>query len=179
MVDKSKLLSILGLKDTNQGSSTGYNFLNSSGKKSDVFSPVDGNKISSIIETDEETYEKIIEAASTAFVSWRKVPAPKRGEIVRQIGNELRENKDSLGVRIGVKSGGCAGMSYIMEYAKAQQPNDELIEDKGVKVFIDPSAIMYLLGTEMDYKVEEFSSSFVFNNPNETERCGCGESFKI
>ena len=91
----------------------------------------------------------------------------------------LSENKDSLGVRIGVKSGGCAGMSYIMEYAKTQQPNDELIEDKGVKVFIDPSAIMYLLGTEMDYKVEEFSSSFVFNNPNETERCGCGESFKI
>ena len=91
----------------------------------------------------------------------------------------LSENKDSLGVRIGVKSGGCAGMSYIMEYAKAQQPNDELIEDKGVKVFIDPSAVMYLLGTEMDYKVEEFSSSFVFNNPNETERCGCGESFKI
>ena len=91
----------------------------------------------------------------------------------------LSENKDSLGVRIGVKSGGCAGMTYIMEYAKAQQPNDELIEDKGVKVFIDPSAIMYLLGTEMDYKVEEFSSSFVFNNPNETERCGCGESFKI
>jgi len=91
----------------------------------------------------------------------------------------LSENKDSLGVRIGVKSGGCAGMSYIMEYAKTQQPNEELIEDKGVKVFIDPSAIMYLLGTEMDYKVEEFSSSFVFNNPNETERCGCGESFKI
>ena len=91
----------------------------------------------------------------------------------------LSENKNSLGVRIGVKSGGCAGMSYIMEYAKTQQPNDELIEDKGVKVFIDPSAIMYLLGTEMDYKVEEFSSSFVFNNPNETERCGCGESFKV
>ena len=91
----------------------------------------------------------------------------------------LSENKNSLGVRIGVKSGGCAGMSYIMEYAKTQQPNDELIEDKGVKVFIDPSAVMYLLGTEMDYKVEEFSSSFVFNNPNETERCGCGESFKV
>ena len=66
----------------------------------------------------------------------------------------LSKNSDSLGVRIGVKSGGCAGMSYIMEYAKTQRPNDELIEDKGVKVFIDPSAIMYLLGTEMDYKVE-------------------------
>ena len=87
--------------------------------------------------------------------------------------------KDSIGVRIGVKAGGCAGMSYIMEYAKTSNPNDEVIEDKGVKVFIDSSAIMYLLGTEMDYKKEEFSSNFVFKNPNETERCGCGESFKI
>ena len=87
------------------------------------------------------------------------------------------ENK-SLGVRVGVKSGGCAGMSYIMEYAKEINPNDEVIEDKGVKVFIDPGAIMYLLGTEMDYKKEQFSSTFIFKNPNETERCGCGESFK-
>ena len=84
----------------------------------------------------------------------------------------------SVGVRVGVKSGGCAGMSYIMEYAKKINPTDEIIEDKGVKVFIDPSAIMYLLGTEMDYKQEQFSSTFVFKNPNETERCGCGESFK-
>ena len=84
----------------------------------------------------------------------------------------------SLGVRVGVKSGGCAGMSYIMEYAKEINATDEIIEDKGVKVFIDPSAIMYLLGTEMDYKQEQFSSTFVFKNPNETERCGCGESFK-
>ena len=87
--------------------------------------------------------------------------------------------KNSIGVRVGVKSGGCAGMSYIMEYAKEVNPTDEIIEDKGVKVFIDPSAIMYLLGTEMDYKKEQFSSTFVFKNPNETERCGCGESFKI
>tara|TARA_B100001029_G_scaffold105044_1_gene86573 strand:+ start:222 stop:557 length:336 start_codon:yes stop_codon:yes gene_type:complete len=98
--------------------------------------------------------------------------------------NKIKEiissaQKDSIGVRIGVKAGGCAGMSYIMEYAKSYNPNDEVIEDKGVKVFIDPSAVMYLLGTEMDYKIEEFSSSFVFKNPNETERCGCGESFKI
>ena len=83
-----------------------------------------------------------------------------------------------VGVRVGVTSGGCAGMSYIMEYAKEINPTDEIIEDKGVKVFIDPSAIMYLLGTEMDYKQEQFSSTFVFKNPNETERCGCGESFK-
>ena len=84
----------------------------------------------------------------------------------------------SIGVRVGVKSGGCAGMSYIMEYTKEINPTDEIIEDKGVKVFIDPGAIMYLLGTEMDYKKEQFSSTFVFKNPNETERCGCGESFK-
>ncbi len=84
----------------------------------------------------------------------------------------------SIGVRVGVKSGGCAGMSYVMEYAKEINPTDEIIEDKGVKVFIDPSAIMYLLGTEMDYKKEQFSSTFIFKNPNETERCGCGESFK-
>ena len=87
--------------------------------------------------------------------------------------------KDSLGVRVSVKSGGCAGMSYVMEYSKEINPHDEVIEDKGVKVYIDSGAIMYLLGTEMDYKIEELSSSFVFNNPNETERCGCGESFKI
>ena len=87
--------------------------------------------------------------------------------------------KDALGVRVSVKSGGCAGMSYVMEYLKEVNPNDEVIEDKGVRLFIDPAAVMYLLGTEMDYKKEEFSSSFVFNNPNETERCGCGESFKV
>ena len=86
--------------------------------------------------------------------------------------------KNSLGVRVGVKSGGCAGMSYVMEYAKEINPNDEIIENKGVKVFIDSAAVMYLLGTEMDYKKDNFSTSFTFNNPNETERCGCGESFK-
>ena len=97
--------------------------------------------------------------------------------------NKIKEimsnaQKDFIGVRIGVKSGGCAGMSYIMEYAKEIRPNEEVIEDKGVKVLIDPKAIMYLLGTEMDYKKQQFSSQFVFKNPNETERCGCGESFK-
>ena len=90
-----------------------------------------------------------------------------------------QDSNKSLGVRVGVKSGGCAGMSYIMEYAKEINPNDEVIEDKGVKVLIDPKAIMYLLGTEMDYKKEKFSSQFIFKNPNETERCGCGESFKV
>ncbi len=90
-----------------------------------------------------------------------------------------KADNSTIGVRVGVKSGGCAGMSYVMEYAKEAKKNEEVIEDKGVKVFIDPNAIMYLLGTEMDYKIDKFSSDFVFKNPNETERCGCGESFKV
>jgi len=88
-------------------------------------------------------------------------------------------DKSAIGVRVGVTSGGCAGMSYMMEYAKEIKPNEEVIEDKGVKVLIDPKAIIYLLGTEMDFKKEKFSSQFIFKNPNETERCGCGESFKV
>ena len=98
-------------------------------------------------------------------------------ERIKEIMANAEDN--SIGVRIGVKSGGCAGMTYVMEYTSQVNPNDELIEDKGVKVFIDSAAVMYLLGTEMDFKKEEFTSQFVFNNPNETERCGCGESFKI
>ena len=90
-----------------------------------------------------------------------------------------KADNTAIGVRVGVKSGGCAGMSYIMEYAKEAKKNEEVIEDKGVKVFIAPNAVMYLLGTEMDYKTDKFSSQFVFKNPNETERCGCGESFKV
>ena len=101
----------------------------------------------------------------------------RAAERVKEIMAQAKE--PIVGVRVGVESGGCAGMSYVMEYAKEANPNDEIIEDKGVKVLIDPKAIMYLLGTEMDYKKEELSSSFVFKNPNETERCGCGESFKI
>ena len=84
-----------------------------------------------------------------------------------------------IGVRVGVKSGGCAGMSYVMEYAKEIKPNEEMIEEKGVKVFIDPEAIMYLLGTEMDYKYEEFSSQFIFKNPNETERVDVESLLKL
>ncbi len=101
----------------------------------------------------------------------------KAADRIREIMSQAK--KTAIGVRVGVKSGGCAGMSYIMEYANEAKPNEEVIEDKGVKVLIDPSAIIYLLGTEMDYKTEKFSSQFVFKNPNETERCGCGESFKI
>ena len=101
----------------------------------------------------------------------------KAADRIKQIMSAAKDG--SVGVRVGVKSGGCAGMSYIMEYTDKPNPNDEIIEEKGVKVFIDSAAVMYLLGTEMDYKKEDFSSNFVFKNPNETERCGCGESFKV
>ena len=94
---------------------------------------------------------------------------------------EILSNAESgvKGVRVSVKSGGCAGMESEMTYLKETIPTDEVVKDNNVEVFIDPKAIMYLLGTKMDYKEDKFSSSFVFNNPNETERCGCGESFKI
>ena len=82
-------------------------------------------------------------------------------------------------VRVGVKNGGCAGMSYTMEYAEKVNPLDELVEDKGVRIIIDPKAVLFLLGTEMDYKVEKLSAQFVFNNPNQTSACGCGESVAI
>ena len=83
------------------------------------------------------------------------------------------------GLRVGVKKGGCAGMEYTMEYAQIAQLGDETIEDKGVTVFIDPKAILFLLGTEMDYRADKFSSGFVFHNPNQTSACGCGESVAI
>ena len=83
------------------------------------------------------------------------------------------------GVRVGVKNGGCAGMAYTMEYAEAVNPLDEVIEDKGVRILIDPKAVMFLLGTEMDYKVDKLAAQFVFNNPNQTAACGCGESVQI
>ena len=77
-------------------------------------------------------------------------------------------------VRVGVKNGGCAGMSYTMEYAETVNPLDEVVEDRGVRLLIDPKAVLFLLGTEMDYKVEKLSAQFVFNNPNQTGACGCG-----
>ena len=82
-------------------------------------------------------------------------------------------------VRVGVKNGGCAGMSYYMEYADKIDPLDEVIEDKGVRILVDPKAVMFLLGTEMDYKIDKLSAQFVFNNPNQTAACGCGESVQL
>jgi len=85
----------------------------------------------------------------------------------------------AVGLRVGVKNGGCAGMEYTMTYAETQEPLDEVVEDKGIRLFIDPKAVLFVLGTQMDYAVDKLSSGFVFNNPNETSACGCGVSVAI
>lgn len=90
-----------------------------------------------------------------------------------------RADKPAVGIRVGIKNGGCAGMEYTMEYADTVQPTDEVVEDKGVKILIDPKAVLFLLGTEMDFKTEKLSAQFVFNNPNQTSACGCGESVQL
>ena len=94
---------------------------------------------------------------------------------------EIIEKADQpiVGVRVGVKNGGCAGMSYTMEYAEGAKPGEEVVEDKGVKVFVDPKAVLFLLGTEMDYQTTKLAAQFVFKNPNQTSACGCGESVAI
>ena len=90
-----------------------------------------------------------------------------------------KSEKPVAGLRIGVKNGGCAGMEYTLEWAAEQQPFDEVVEDKGVKVLIDPKAVMFLLGAEMDFQMSTLKSGFVFNNPNQTAACGCGESVQL
>ena len=90
-----------------------------------------------------------------------------------------KADRPIAGVRVGVKNGGCAGMEYTMEYVEKVGPTDEVVEDKGVKLLIDPKAVLFLLGTEMDWKVEKLSAQFVFNNPNQTSACGCGESVQL
>jgi iron-sulfur cluster assembly protein len=90
-----------------------------------------------------------------------------------------KRDKPSLGIRIGVKSGGCSGLTYVVEYADEKRPFEEEIVQDGVAIFVDPKAIMYLIGSEMSYVEEQFKSGFVFNNPNEKAKCGCGESFAV
>jgi iron-sulfur cluster assembly protein len=90
-----------------------------------------------------------------------------------------RSERPVAGLRVGVKNGGCAGMAYTMEYAESANPTDEIVEDKGVRILIDPKAVLFLLGTEMDYKTDKLSAQFVFNNPNQTSACGCGESVQL
>src|ERR1700691_1669208 len=94
---------------------------------------------------------------------------------------ELTKRADSeiVGLRVGIKNGGCAGQSYTVEYAHEIRPSDEVVEDKGVKILVDPKAVLVLLGTEVYYKPDKLQSQFIFNNPNQTGACGCGESVQL
>ncbi|MDR3407669.1 MAG: iron-sulfur cluster assembly accessory protein [Methylovirgula sp.] len=91
----------------------------------------------------------------------------------------LMADRAIAGLRVGVKNGGCAGMSYTLDYAEAIGPYDEVVEDRGVKIIVDPKALMFLFGTEMDFRTDKIGSGFTFNNPNQTGACGCGESIAI
>ena len=123
-----------------------------------------------------------MEAATTTARPRRERPKPvKLSEAAATRIREIMESSDGAyqGVRVGVTHGGCAGMSYTMDYAEKANQYDEVVEDKGVRIFIDPKAIMFLLGTEMDYVRDKLAARFVFNNPNQTAACGCGESVSI
>ena len=105
----------------------------------------------------------------------------KLTEAAAQRVQELTRRADSeiVGLRVGVKNGGCAGQSYTVEYAHEVRPSDEVVEDKGVKILVDPKAVLFLLGTEMDYKADKLQAQFIFNNPNQVGACGCGESVQL
>jgi iron-sulfur cluster assembly protein len=111
--------------------------------------------------------------ASFKVVSLTEAAADRVREIMTNASTPL------YGLRVGVKNGGCAGMSYTMDFAAAALPNDEIVEDRGVRILIDPKAVLFLLGTRMDFKTDKLSSQFVFENPNQTSACGCGESVAI
>ncbi|HYF23155.1 MAG TPA: iron-sulfur cluster assembly accessory protein [Caulobacteraceae bacterium] len=111
-------------------------------------------------------------------------PRPKPVTLTEAAAARVREimeraEKPYAGLRVGVKNGGCAGQEYVLEYAAAAGPLDEVVEDKGVTILIDPKAVLFLIGTEIDYETTRLSSKFVFRNPNETDACGCGESVTI
>ena len=111
-------------------------------------------------------------------------PRPKAVSLTDRAASRMQEimanaDENFIGVKIGVKNGGCADMEYTMDYATEAAPLDEVVEDNGITILIDPKAILFLLGTEIDYVTEKLSSRFVFNNPNQTDACGCGESVTI
>jgi len=111
-------------------------------------------------------------------------PRPKVVTLTDRAAERVREimakaEKPYAGLRVGVKNGGCAGQEYVFAYAETADPLDEVVEDKGVKILIEPKAVLFLIGTEIDYEVSKLSAKFVFHNPNETDACGCGESVTI
>ena len=111
-------------------------------------------------------------------------PRPKVVTLSDRAAERVREimakaEKSYAGLRVGVKNGGCAGQEYVLEYAETADPLDEVVEDKGVTMLIEPKAVLFLIGAEIDYEVSKLSAKFVFKNPNETDACGCGESVTI
>ncbi|KQS56313.1 FeS assembly scaffold SufA [Brevundimonas sp. Leaf363] len=111
-------------------------------------------------------------------------PRPKAVTLTDRAAERVQEimanaEQPYIGLRVGVKNGGCAGQEYTFAYADAVQPLDEVVEDKGVTILIEPKAVLFLIGTEIDYETTKLSSKFVFNNPNQTDACGCGESVTI
>ena len=111
-------------------------------------------------------------------------PRPKVVTLSEAAAERVREimgkaEKPYAGLRVGVKNGGCAGQEYVLEYASEAGPLDEVVEDKGVTILVEPKAVLFLIGTEIDYEVSKLAAKFVFRNPNETDACGCGESVTI
>ena len=120
----------------------------------------------------------------TAITVRPRRPRPKVATLTDAAAARVKEimdraDKPYAGLRVGVKNGGCAGSEYVFEYAETQDPIDEVIEEKGVRILIEPKAVLFLIGAEIDYEVTKLSSKFVFHNPNETDACGCGESVTI
>jgi Iron-sulfur cluster assembly accessory protein len=114
----------------------------------------------------------------------RRRPRPKVVTLTERAAERVREimakaDKPYVGLRVGVKNGGCAGQEYVLEYADRIDPLDEVVEDKGVTILVEPKAVLFLIGSEIDYEVSKLSAKFVFHNPNETDACGCGESVTI
>jgi iron-sulfur cluster assembly protein len=111
-------------------------------------------------------------------------PRPKVVTLTDRAADRVREIMDKAekpyaGLRVGVKNGGCAGQEYVLDYAEAAGPLDEVVEDRGVTIFVDPKSVLFLIGSEIDFETTKLASKFVFRNPNETDACGCGDSVTI
>src|SRR3977135_4388198 len=122
--------------------------------------------------------------ASTAPAKAKPRPRPQVMRLTEAAAARIAEltrraDSEIVGLRVGIKNGGCAGQSYTVEYAHVHSHSDECVDDKGVKILVDPKAVLFLLGTEMDYKADKMQSQFIFNNPNQTGACGCGESVQL